>query len=860
MPERSADPELMKAACALLDAGGSRGTGFLVSPERVLTCHHVVRSADDAPILVSFPHGQYRARVELVDAEHDCALLRLTQPVPAADARPLLLATEPAARGAAWEGYGFPAATGQAGLLIEGRIQDPCGQDPALRPAVVLRSKNVTAGSWLSGFSGSPVVVGGRVVGQMRQIIPDAQGGAQLAIVYACPAIFLLDLARRRLSGGPMGARQSPPGQAPDPAARPVFAVPQPLNPNFTGREQWLVALRQQLHERQTVALWGFGGIGKTQTAVAYAHRYRHEYAAVLWLPGDSPSSLERGLVELARPLLQAGRLRESLLDSQDPAAVRQAVVEHLQQTSDYLLICDNVDLPAALKPVWPRTLSGQILLTSRSQDVRRLGAVVLELGNLSLAESQALLARCYPPRGSEEEQALGALVQELDGLPLALGQAAAYLTRHRSRYEAYLRGYRQKKLLLLEKGLPDDDYPYSVASTWALSIEQIERTSRASAELLKLCALLQPDAIPEELFADPVPALGAVLREALLAQKDDAQALDELLAPLLCYALVQRDPDQRTLSLHRLVQQSLLHQMTEAEEQRWAGAAVAQVSTVFPPSLFTDWTKGRRLLPQALTMFEHIERFAIRDRVAGQLLHNAGYFLSTQAQHAEAELLVRRALSIFEQVHGEEHLDVASGLNTLGELLYTRAPLQELPSDSQTQYLEAELLVRRALTIREEALGAEHPEVANSLNNLAALLQRRGKLPEAEQFLRRAMSILEGRLGDQHPDVARSFNNLGLFLHGQGQLAEAEELYRRALTIWDQSLGPEHPAIAYVLCNLGLLLEGQHRRTEAASLYQRALAIREKGLPADHPLIERTRQRLQQVTLAGPWRELSSD
>lgn len=110
----------LKEACALLDVGVARGTGFLVSAERLLTCYHVIRDAGPRPILVTFPHGQYEATVELLDVLSDCALLRLTRPVPPGEARPLSLATSAVARGAAWEGYGFPAATGQAGLLIGG--------------------------------------------------------------------------------------------------------------------------------------------------------------------------------------------------------------------------------------------------------------------------------------------------------------------------------------------------------------------------------------------------------------------------------------------------------------------------------------------------------------------------------------------------------------------------------------------------------------------------------------------------------------------------------------------------------------------------------------------------------------------
>lgn len=857
MPRLVTPTEFMKAACALLSAGESRGTGFLVSPDRLLTCHHVIKNVGEGPILATFPHGQYEATVELADSMHDSALLRLTRPVPSRAALPLSLAGDTPPKGAAWEGYGFPAATGQAGLLIAGRVQDPIGQDPALRQAVVLHSANVTAGSWLNGFSGSPVLVNGSVIGQLRQIIPDSSGGAQLAVIYACPAALLAELARRRLRTAPSYATAF---QLNGPAAgtqRRIFHVPPNLSPNFTGREKWLTALQQQLDSKRVVALWGLGGLGKTQTAVAFAHRYRDDYAAVLWLPGDSPSSFEQGLLELARPLAQAGHLPEALLDEQEPSAVRQVVIQYLRQANDYLLICDNADAPASLKTAWPRMLGGQVLFTSRSRDIRRLGAAVLELDKLSEEESRQLLGSCYPAQGPEEAQALTALAQELDGLPLALAQAGAYLTRHRCRYSAYLQGYQQKKLQLLEKGLPDDDYPQSVASTWALSIEQIEPASSASVELLKLCALLQPSAIPEELFADPAPELGARLQEVLLLQRHDAQALDDVLAPLLCYGLLQREPDNRTLSLHRLVQQALLHGMPPPEQVRWVRAAVAQLAAVFPSNLFTSWSKIRRLLPHALKVCDHCAHYSVKNAAVAYLLNEAGYFLSAQGLLDEAEQLVRRSLAIREEVLGAEHPDVATSLNTLAELLYAKPPLQEHPSDAQAQYREAELLVRRSLTIREEAMGAEHQAVASSLNNLAALLQRQGKLLEVEPFLRRALSVLEKSLGGEHPDVARGLNNLGLFLHSQGRIEEAERLLRRSLAIWDQVLEREHPATAYALVNLGQLLEGQNRRPEAEPLYRRALEIREKTLSPNHPLIERTRERLEQVLLAGPWREL---
>ena len=124
----------LKASCALLLAGTQCGTGFLVSADRLFTCAHVIKDAGDGPIVATFSHGRYEAVVDLVDAQNDCALLLLKQPVPARDAQPLAIATDPIPRSGEWLGYGFPAVAGSAGLLIDGRgaseQQSRMHQDP----------------------------------------------------------------------------------------------------------------------------------------------------------------------------------------------------------------------------------------------------------------------------------------------------------------------------------------------------------------------------------------------------------------------------------------------------------------------------------------------------------------------------------------------------------------------------------------------------------------------------------------------------------------------------------------------------------------------------------------------------------
>jgi tetratricopeptide (TPR) repeat protein len=91
---------------------------------------------------------------------------------------------------------------------------------------------------------------------------------------------------------------------------------------------------------------------------------------------------------------------------------------------------------------------------------------------------------------------------------------------------------------------------------------------------------------------------------------------------------------------------------------------------------------------------------------------------------------------------------------------------------------------MRRALAIDEGSFGADHPNVARDLNNLAVLFQDTNRLAEAEPLMRRALVIVESSFGADHPDVATHLSNLAQLLKDTNRLAEAEPLMRRALAI----------------------------------------------------------------------------
>jgi tetratricopeptide (TPR) repeat protein len=181
--------ERLKGASVRLVGGGSTGTGYLVAPQRIATCEHVIKNwgEDRHQAFIGPEQTEREAYVLKHDPEADCAILAFDEPI---DVEPLPLANS-LERKAYWEGYGYPSLAKGAGLDIDGVVRDPNTKDDRNRPSVLLSSEMVAAGtaSPLRGFSGSPVTVDGAVVGHFKKHLgdPDDRGRAAYGVVYACP-------------------------------------------------------------------------------------------------------------------------------------------------------------------------------------------------------------------------------------------------------------------------------------------------------------------------------------------------------------------------------------------------------------------------------------------------------------------------------------------------------------------------------------------------------------------------------------------------------------------------------------------------------------------------------------------------
>jgi len=124
------------------------------------------------------------------------------------------------------------------------------------------------------------------------------------------------------------------------------------------------------------------------------------------------------------------------------------------------------------------------------------------------------------------------------------------------------------------------------VASTWSLSFQQVQQASPAAADLLRLCAFLNPDVIPESIVTDGA----AVLGPTLAAVGEDSMLLNEAISVLRRYSLVKRDAEAKLLNMHRLVQTILKDNMEAETRRQWAERVVRAVNATFPEVVFENW------------------------------------------------------------------------------------------------------------------------------------------------------------------------------------------------------------------------------------------------------------------------------
>jgi serine/threonine protein kinase/tetratricopeptide (TPR) repeat protein len=655
--------------------------------------------------------------------------------------------------------------------------------------------------------------------------VEQAGNGTQRAITLSSPT---------SQSHSPISAlteRARPTVATPPEDSSVIWNLPYRRNTFFTGREQVITSLHNTFCSGKvavrTQAVSGLGGMGKTQIAAEYAHRYHSEYQVILWVRGDTREKMLSDIAALATMLNLKGQ------HEQEQHHVIEAVRSWLRKNTKWLLIIDNFEDLRLVQTILPSTVRGHILLTTRTQTTGNI-AQRIDLEKMTLEEGALLLLRrtkilaqdaTLQDASTTDCQRAIAIVEVLDGLPLALDQAGAYIEESGCNLSNYLCRYQAGRMKLLgRRGGFDIDHPTSVTDTFSYSFEKIEKISPAALELLRFCAFLHPDAIPEELIIHGATELGPILQPVAT----DPFLLDSTIATLRKFSLVRRNSDTNMLSMHRLVQAVLQDRMCEETRSIWVERTIRAINLALPDvSEFIMWQRCQQYMPHVQNCVALIEEWKIVSPEAARLLEQTGVYLQVQAQYTQAYVLFERAV------------DIRTLLAEAGPAV-TTASLSHLfwHYYHQGQYALAEQPIWKVLRLLQQTPGTDQQPVATCLGAVAYLSYQQGKYSQAEDYFLQALAIYEKHVGLQHPSAVCTFSGLGNVYLALAKYDRAERFFWDALNIWQQMPEPQHPLMCSSLNGLAQLSIVQGKYAQAELYLQQERAHLEKTLHPLHPTL----------------------
>ncbi len=606
------------------------------------------------------------------------------------------------------------------------------------------------------------------------------------------PALFLadrseaeaVDLLIDRFGGRRASESQPVAGAMRYPGGRPDQIVNVPArNANFTGRDAVLREIREQLRSRPVAVLppltiQGAGGVGKTQVALEYTHRFKADYDVVWWLNCGQPQYIDASLADLAAGLRRTFDVR--LPEEGAVAEVARQLLDYLSGQSElrWLLVYDNAEeeeFETTIQPMLPKG-GGHVLITSR-EDLLAGDGLTKPLTVFERGESVKHLRRRL--RGIPEDEAYR-LADALKDVPLAVATAGALIATENMTVTDYLQ-------LLDTQSLPEDlqlgDYPATVMKAWHLLLDRLELRSPAAYRLLSICSVMAPvislDLVVSDAMMDAVQELDPSVTERSMINRLIRQ-IDQL-------ALIKVDYSARQMQVHQVVQEVVRQRMLE-DELASARRDVHQILILVRPHGDVDdpamWPEYRMIWPHLTPSQAHR---STKSQVRDLLVDRVRYL----RQRDDLERGRRRAEEI--QRAWADMLSEQQGLaapNVLRQQLYRLQFNLAIILRDLGRYQDARDLDEEVLRGQEAQLGKDHQHTLQTRSNLAADLRALGEYRQALRYDMETYQSWEENsgFGDEYSGMLMAANNLALsyVLAGNHRLAlryDQQTLERRLRT-----------------------------------------------------------------------------
>ncbi|MDX3517392.1 FxSxx-COOH system tetratricopeptide repeat protein [Streptomyces scabiei] len=684
-------------------------------------------------------------------------------------------------------------------------------------------------GPRLAGSYGGPTPVALRVRGAAGAPQPGADASFVTDLTH-CPAA---EAARRLLTavgsppGTPDGARTALPVAAPFPDAVPAEWSLPARNTSFTGRDGLLEELRDHFTAGPSVpplVLCGVGGMGKTQLAVEYAHRFKAAYDVIWWISAE-----QRGLI---RPALADLAPRLGLDAGDDADRTAESVLRALSRGAPYdrwLLIYDNAERPEEMAEFVPDgPPGGHVLLTSRDR-TRVGGGGLVDVEVFRRRESTELLHRLNP--GLTEQEA-DQVAGELADLPLAVGQAAVWLSESSMPVSTYLALLKDRLTTVLsDTRLPARDYPRSAAATWCLAAEDLRRAHPGAADLLEICCFLGPEPIPMSLlYGDSVARALAPGQ----GEQADAFTVARAVRAVNRFGLARSDPAGQTVTVHRLVQAVIRDQVDDRRAVRVRGVVHSAIVRASPedPDVPADWGRYAELIPH----LRPSDAARSDDPEVRRWVSDATRYLWKRSLHGAARELAEHTLAVWEE-NGIGNPDDPQTLLLRTQLGNTLR--------AQGELTEAYGIDRDTFERFRATRGLEYEHTLAAAGNVGADLRSLGRYEEARTLERTTLETARRVLGEEHQRTLMSTNNLAVSEHVAGDRRAAVELHRHAYTLQSRLRGPDSLYTLLFASNYARDLRDTGRLQESLSLLETTVRRFEQTLGENHSGTLRARKNL---------------
>lgn len=544
----------------------------------------------------------------------------------------------------------------------------------------------------------------------------------------------------------------------------------------FCGRDRELSDIARHLQSDGAVALIGMPGVGKTQLARAYAHRYADEYDLLWLVNAAAPSAVPLQIAELL-PIIGGQSSRDVDHDV-------EAVLRALRARGRWLLVFDDAESPDVVRPFAPTDAGGHVLVSSRNRAWRSFATPLL-VEPLALEASEEFLRR----RSGRAQDNPASLAKTLGGLPLALEQAAGVIESVGVSFALYETRLRDAPTAVLSRGEPSL-YDRSVAKTLHLAMrELVEHDSDAKSALVR-AALCGAAPIP-------LPLVASARTDAVV------RALENL-------SLGRRSED--AIHVHPLVQLLVRDGVSREDAAASAAAVAVSLRELLPDDGYdpAGWPKFDALVPHALALSERFE-----DPSLVVALGNLAGYLGVRGQVERGAEVARVGVAMARKL--QLGAELADALHNLGGLL--REQLHT--AAGARQCFEESLAIRRQLP------GDQNLRIAGTSAALAALLLHTDPAA-ARTLFEQALATIEAAEGPEHPFAIIVLGETSRALELLGDVEQSAAMRRRAVELSVLHLGEGHPITADAWANLALLSEGAIDQDERSAAAARAVELYE--------------------------------